>query len=96
MIINKFISDCLDMIKVGTDGFDQVTDNPGTSVPPSWLAEDVKSSLCLLCRLSSLLSVSQSVTHFSQLARLTKLQSFDLLSCVEFSVCLLLHACDHT
>ena len=29
------------------DVFDQVTDNPGTSVQPSWLAEDVKSSLSL-------------------------------------------------
>ena len=30
---------------LSTDVFDQVTDNPGTSVQPSWLAEDVKSSL---------------------------------------------------
>ena len=42
MIVYKFISDCLDMINA--DVFDQVIDNPGTSVQPSWLAEDVKSS----------------------------------------------------
>jgi len=29
---------------LSTDVFDQVTDNPGTSVQPNWLAEDVKSS----------------------------------------------------
>ncbi len=47
MIVYKFISDCLDMINAevqSTDVFDQVIDNPGTSVQPSWLAEDVKSS----------------------------------------------------
>ena len=32
---------------LSTDVFDQVTDNPGTSVQPSWLAEDVRSSLSL-------------------------------------------------
>ncbi len=31
------------IILASTDVFDQVTDNPGTSVQPSWLAEDVKS-----------------------------------------------------
>ncbi len=29
---------------LSTDVFDQVTDNPGICVQPSWLAEDVKSS----------------------------------------------------
>ncbi len=28
----------------GTDDFDQGTDNPGASVQPSWLAEDLNSS----------------------------------------------------
>jgi len=42
MIVYKFVSDCVDMINTSSaDIFDQVTNNPGTSVR---LAEDVKSS----------------------------------------------------
>ena len=42
MIVYKFVSDYVDMINTSSaDIFDQVTDNPGTSVQPSWLAEDV-------------------------------------------------------
>ncbi len=41
MIVYKFVSDCVDMINTSSaDIFDQVTDNPGTSVQPSWLAEN--------------------------------------------------------
>ena len=49
MIVCAFISDCYTWWTLVTDVFDQVTDNPGTSVQPSWLAEDVKIlSLCHL------------------------------------------------
>ena len=47
MIVYKFISDCLDMITAYYRRFDQVTDNPSTSVQPSWWAKDVESSLSL-------------------------------------------------
>ncbi len=42
MIVYKFVSDYVDMIiTLSTDVFGQVTVNTGTSVQPSWLAEDV-------------------------------------------------------
>ena len=41
MIVYKFVSDYVDMIiMLSTDVFGQVTVNPGTSVQPSWLAEN--------------------------------------------------------
>ena len=47
--------------------FDQVTDNPGTSVQPSWLTEDVKSSLSVSLSVSLHASCGVCLPASSQL-----------------------------